>query len=214
MREDDKKKKIVPGSKQDKKEKKVNPKHQEEQEKLFSDADQISPVSKKLDKIEKIELLNGSVTTWPELVEAHLKLKKFISNKLRSWEFTFPEEIYRQWRKLNGWDMNSKNRPMIFAFYTVRDVYGSLPREVYKTLDGINEFIYPGIRMYRYCQLVTEECHEDVRKIIKTIIGIAEKSKDVYEYRLKLAAVYGAPFSKSVFQMDAFRDNNDILGTT
>lgn len=33
----------------------------------------------------------------------------------------------------------------------------------------------------------------------------------MYEYRLKLAAVYGRPFSKSVFQMDAFRDNDDIL---
>ncbi len=35
----------------------------------------------------------------------------------------------------------------------------------------------------------------------------------MYEYRLKLAAVYGAPFSKTVQQMDMFRNNDDILGS-
>lgn len=100
---------------------------------------------------EKFLLLSGVETSWKELKEAHLKLKKHINSKLREWEFTFPEDLYRQWRRLKGWDMNSKSRPMIFAAYTVRDIYGSLPREIYTTLEGINEYIYPGIRMYRYC---------------------------------------------------------------
>ena len=160
---------------------------------------------------EKIELLSGNIYSWKELYEAHLKLKNFINPKLREWELTFPEELYRQWRRLNGWEMNAKSRPMKFAYYTVRDVYGSLPKEVYKTLDGINGYLYPGIRMYRYCQLLTEECHEKVKEIINTIITLANKSNDIYEYRLKLAAVYGSPFSKTVLQLDAFRNNEEIL---
>lgn len=161
----------------------------------------------------KFRLLDDTETSWKELLERHLKLKKFISAKLRAWELTFPEEIYRQWRRLNGWDMDSKSRPMLFAQYTVRDIYGSLPREVYTTLDELNEYLYPGIRTYRYCQLLTKECHADVRDIIKTAIKLATSSKDVYEYRLKLAAVYGAPFSKTVCQLDMFRNNDEILGS-
>lgn len=209
------KKNIVPENKQGKqgkKVRKVNPKHKEEQERLFSEADQISPVSKKIDK-EEIHLIGGTVTTWKELLEAHLKFKRFISNKIRDWELTFPEEIYRQWRRLKGWDMDSKTRPMIFAYYTVRDIYGSLPREIYSTLDELNDYIYPGaaIRVYRYCQLVTKECHEEVRGIIKMAIKLATSSADIYEYRLKLAKVYGEPFSKTVQQMDMFRDNDGII---
>lgn len=160
---------------------------------------------------EKFKLLSGVETSWKELYEAHLKLKEFINHKLRDWELTFPEELYRQWRRLNNWDIDSKSRPMIFAAYTVRDIYGNLPREVYSTLDDLNEYIYPGIRMYRYCQLLTEDCHEEVRKIIKSVIDFATSSKDLYEYRLKLAARYGQPFSKTVYQLDAFRNNDEIL---
>lgn len=160
---------------------------------------------------EKFKLLNGDETSWKELFEAHLKYKKLINDKLRGWELTFPEEIYRQWRRLNGWDMDSKSRPMIFAAYTVRDIYGSLPKEIYPTLEVLNNYVYPGIRIYRYFQLVTSDCHEEVRKIIKKAIELATSSNDLYEYRLKLAAIYGSPFSKSVCQMDAFRDNDDIL---
>lgn len=164
---------------------------------------------------EKFKLLSGVETSWKELQEAHNKFKEFINNKIRDREFTFPEEIYRQWRRLSNWDMNAKSRPMIFAHYTVRDIYGSLPKEIYPEIEELNEYLYPGacVRKYRYCQLLTEECHNKVRDIIKTAIKIATSSKDMYEYRVKLAAVYGTPFSKSVFQLDMFRNNDGILGS-
>ncbi len=208
------KRKVLPENEQKKKLKKIDPKHQQEQEELFSKSDAISPANKSVDN-DEIHFINGVVKTWKELQEAHLKFKNFINDKIREWELTFPEEIYRQWRRLNGWDMDSKSRPMIFAYYTVRDIYGSLPREIYSTLDYLNDYIYPGasIRIYRYCQLLTKECHEDVRNIIQAAIKLATSSKDIYEYRLKLAKVYGEPFSKTVQQIDMFRDNDDIINS-
>jgi len=65
----------------------------------------------------------------------------------------------------------------------------------------------------RYCQLVTKDCHEEVRNIIKTAIKLATSSNDLYEYRLKLAKVYGEPFSKTVQQMEIFRNNDDIISS-
>jgi hypothetical protein len=104
---------------------------------------------------------------------------------------------------------------LIERFERSRDIYGSLPREIYSTLDELNQYIYPGagIRIYRYCQLLTKECHADVRDIIETAIKLATSSKDIYEYRLKLAKVYVEPFSKTVQQMDMFRDNDGIIGS-
>jgi hypothetical protein len=151
---------------------------------------------------EKFKLLNGNDTSWKELYEAHLKFKRFISDKRRDWELTFKEELYRQWRKLNGWNMDCKARPMVFAAYTVRDIYGSLAREIYTTLEPINSYIYPGIRKCRYFQLMTNELHDEVRNIIDRVIEIATESNDLYEYRLKLARVYGQPFGKTVVSTD------------
>ena len=211
---EEKKKKIGSKNMQPSKPKTVDPKHIQEQNELFKESDKISPASKNIDTSE-VHFINGDIKTWKELQEAHFKFKQFISDKIRAWELTFPEEIYRQWRRLKGWNMDAKSRPMIFAYYTVRDIYGSLPREIYSTLDDLNEYIYPGagIRVYRYCQLVTKECHEEVRNIIQTAIKLATSSKDVYEYRLKLAKVYGQPFSKTVQQLDMFRDNDGIIGS-
>ena len=191
--------------------------HQEEMQQILRQTE--LPIENKfsdenLDKEkEKFQLLCGVETSWKELTEAHLKFKKFINKNRREWEFTFPEELYRQWRRLNGWNMDSKSRPIIFAAYTVRDIFGSLPKEIYLTLEVLNDYVFPGIRMYRYCQLLTEESHEEVRRIIKVAIRFAISSKDIYEYRLKLASVYGTPFSKSVFQLDAFRNNEEILNS-
>jgi hypothetical protein len=65
--------------------------------------------------------------------------------------------------------------------------------------------------VYRHCQLLTKECHKDVRDIIDTAIKLATSSNDIYEYRVKLAKVYGEPFSKTVQQLDMFRDNDGII---
>lgn len=211
-----KKKKIIPPTPNPNKVEKIEDRHSlpsfliqgadQEVLKQFSDY--------QLDKAnEKFQLLSGEITSWKQLLDAHLKFKKFINSQLRAWEFTFPEELYRQWRKLNGWDMGAKTRPMIFAAYTVRDIYGSLPKEIYPTLEKLNEYVYPGIRAYRYFQLITKECHDKVREIISNAIKFAESSKDIYEYRVKLASKYGTPFSKSVQQLDAFRDNDEIINS-
>lgn len=216
MKEEQKKKTLPENEqgKQVKKIKEINPAEQQEQKSLLFEADRISPVNKKIDKVE-IETIGGHRVAWAELVEAHTKYNSYISEKVRDWQPTFPEELYRQWRRLNNWDMNSKSRPKIFAAYTVRDIYGSLPKEIYTTLDLLNEYIdiNAGIRMYRYCQLLTKECHDEVRDIIGTAVRLATSSKDIYEYRLKLAAIYGRPFTKTVQQLDAFRNNDDILNT-
>lgn len=95
MKDKKQKKIILPENKKVGKVKPIDPKYLQEQEQLFKESDRISPVSKKIDK-DEIHLLGGTVTTWKELLEAHAKFKRIISDKIRSWQLTFPEEIYRQ----------------------------------------------------------------------------------------------------------------------
>jgi hypothetical protein len=169
-----------------------------------------------LDRANEIKFLSGEVFTWKELVEAHFKYKRFIAAKKRDYEKTFPDEIYDQWRRLNGWNNKpheKHHKPPIFGRYTKLFVYGRLPREILPTLEGLNNYIYPGIRLYKHFELVTDETYADIKGFIRDVISLAKMCNDMYEFRLKYAAKYGKPFSKSVCQMDAFRDNDNILGS-
>lgn len=163
---------------------------------------------------EKFQLLNGVETSWKELREAHFKFMRFIAEIKRGYEKTFPPEIYSEWRRLNGWDKNpfqKHHKPIIFALYTILFIYGRFPKEILPTLEDLNKYIYPGIRLYKHFELLTDEGYKDIETFIQDVIKITRTCNDMYEFRVKYAAKYGKPFSKSVAQLDAFRDNDNLL---
>lgn len=189
--------------------------HLEEMQQIFKQTE--FPVNNKfsdeyLDREnEKLQLLNGTVTTWKALREAHYKFKRYIAAKKRDWEKTFPDDLYDHWRRLNGWDKDpymKHHKPPIFGRYTKLFVYGRLPREILPTLEGLNDYIYPGIRLFRHFELVTNRTYSDIKGFIANVIEVAEKCNDMYEFRVMYAAKYGPPF-----QLSAFRDNDSILGS-
>jgi hypothetical protein len=59
----------------------------------------------------------------------------YISEEKRKWEKTFPDELYRQFFRLNGWDYTVngiKNRPGVIGTWTNTYIYDQLP-------DGVRE---------------------------------------------------------------------------
>lgn len=167
---------------------------------------------KSLDRAnEKFLLLSGFETSWKELVEAHEKFKKFIAAKKRDYVKTFPDEIYDEWRRLNNWNKRpyaKHHKPPIFGRYTKLFIYGRLPREILPTLEDLNDYIYPGIRLYKHFELVTDQTYSDIKQYIQDVIDEARASDDMYEFRVRYAAKYGLPF-----QLSLFRDNDSIIAS-
>jgi hypothetical protein len=189
---------------------------QQERQALIFSPEAFLP-QKNIDKeLEKFQLLSGVETSWKELREAHFKYMRFIAAKKRDYAKTFPPEIYSEWRRLNGWDKKphqKHQKPFIFSVYTVLFVYGRFPKEILPTLEDLNKFIYPGIRLYKHFELLTDEGYEDVKSFIQDVIKVAGTCSDMYEFRVKYAAKFGTPFCKTVAQLNVFRDNDSILSS-
>jgi hypothetical protein len=189
--------------------------HREEMQQIF-DKTEFPVINKFSDanldrENEKFQLLSGEVTSWKKLREAHYKFKRYIAAKKRDYEKTFPDELYEHWRRLNGWDKDpyqSHHKPPIFGRYTKLFIYGRLPREILPALEDLNDYIYPGVRLYKHFELITDQTYEDIKGFINNCSQVAKKCNDMYEFRVKYAALYGPPF-----QLSAFRDNDEILGT-
>lgn len=162
---------------------------------------------------EKFSLLSGVQTSWKELLEAHAKYTDFIASKKREHEKTFPDKLYMEWRRLNGWDKSpyaKHHKPPIFGTYTKLFVYGRLPKEILPVLEELNDYIYPGsgIRHFKHFELVSDKTYEDIKVFISEIIKVTENCNDMYEFRVKYAAKYGVPF-----QLSLHRDNDTILNS-
>ena len=72
-----------------------------------------------------------------EKYELQKILDAYIAEELRPWKKTFPDELYRQFFRLNGWDFNVrgiKKRPGVIGTWTNQYIYDQLPDGVRKEL--------------------------------------------------------------------------------
>ena len=64
-------------------------------------------------------------------------LKAYVAEELRPWRKTFPDELYKQFFRLNGWDFNVKGikkRPGVIGTWTNKYIYDELPTDIRKEL--------------------------------------------------------------------------------
>lgn len=72
-----------------------------------------------------------------EKYELQKILDAYIAEELRPWKKTFPDELYKQFFRLNGWDFNVrgiKKRPGVIGTWTNKYIYDQLPSGVRKEL--------------------------------------------------------------------------------
>jgi len=72
-----------------------------------------------------------------EKYELQKILDAYIAEELRPWKKTFPDELYRQFFRLNGWDFNVrgiKKRPGVIGTWTNKYIYDQLPDGVRQEL--------------------------------------------------------------------------------
>lgn len=112
-------------------------------------------------------------------------LDKFITNELRKWVKTFPDEFYKQMFRLKGWpyDPSSVARPAVIGRYTNDLVYDRLAPGVRKELERRNPTNEQGNRKNRHFQYLTEDIgHPKLREHLASVIVLMRASSNWTEF--------------------------------
>src|SRR5690242_5199081 len=87
---------------------------------------------------------NGRSTSLGELT----KIRDILLSEAREYSKTFPPQFYNELRRLTGYNKDKKNphhKPMIFAIYTIKYVYGRFNlKDLIRELQQKNPFL-PGL---------------------------------------------------------------------
>ncbi|WP_293861690.1 P63C domain-containing protein [uncultured Alsobacter sp.] len=109
-------------------------------------------------------------------------LERFISEELRKWAKTFPDEFYKQMFRLRGWDFRASSilqRPGVVGRYTNDIVYERLAPGVLEELKRKNPRMPSGQRKHKHFQWLTEDVGDPrLREHLASIITLMRASSD------------------------------------
>lgn len=145
------KRKVLPEGEKKKRIKKLDPKHQQEQEQLFSQADSISPINKQINKAEIVELNNGEQINITEYI-----LENYVEEKSTH----FFECFYFLIADLMGVSrgvMKTFIKPLIVPLLKRYLIYGRLPDAVQRRLYKKNPYTGYCTRSYWNYQYLTKK---------------------------------------------------------
>lgn len=117
-----------------------------------------------------------------------VKLHAFISEELRDWEKTFPDELWEEFGRLTHWRGSLQLRPKYWGKLVMELIYDALDPDVAKYLRENKPKPQSGIR---YHQWLTEDIGvRALTKQINQVIGIAKTCDTMQELRNKVAFYY------------------------
>ena len=194
------KKNILPENKQDKQDKKVkkvDPKHQEEQEELFKKSDDISPISKKLNKAEvTYTTRGGEEINVADYVEEHY----FTGKSTHYWRdlFYYPlADMFGVPRKV----MDNFVKPYFVPVFKNAFILSRFPHKVVNRIHERNGYIFFWNRKYFHYQVMTKKADADYRLFIKQAQDIfsREPKPTVKEFIKEYCAKYNVPEQLNLF---------------
>ncbi len=116
-----------------------------------------------------------------------VKLRAFISDELRAWEKTFPDELWEEFGRLTNWSGPLHSRPKWWGKLVTELIYDTLDQDVSRYLkankppDGVKWF-----------QQLTE--NYGARKLVSRcyeVIGMSKSCRSINELRAMVAEHYG-----------------------
>lgn len=103
-------------------------------------------------------------------------LEQFISDELRKWAKTFPDEFYKQIFRLRGWDwkpQSIRQRPGVVGKYTNNLVYERLAPGILEELKVKNPKLPSGHRRHKHFQWLTEDIGDPrLREHLASVIAL------------------------------------------
>lgn len=122
-----------------------------------------------------------------------VKLRAFITDELRAWEKTFPDELWAEFGRLTSWKGTLHNRPKWWGKLVIELIYDTLDPDVAEYLK--NNKPPQGVHWHRQLtenlgvRALVSRCYE--------IIGMAKECNSMRDLRYKVAKHYG----KEVLQL-------------
>ncbi|MDF2620220.1 MAG: hypothetical protein K0S00_2879 [Xanthobacteraceae bacterium] len=116
-----------------------------------------------------------------------VKLRAFISEELRAWEKTFPDQLWEEFGRLTGWKTPLQSRPKWWGKLVTELIYDTLDDDVAKYL---KENKPPAGA--RWHQQLTD--NYGVRQLVSRcyeVIGMAKTCDDMHELRSRVGRHYG-----------------------
>ena len=117
-----------------------------------------------------------------------MKIRAFISDELRDWEKTFPDELWEEFGRLTGWAGSLHQRPKYWEKLVLELIYDALDPDVAEYLKENKPTPRHG---QNYHQWFTSDY--GIKKLvthIRQITGIAKTCTTMDELRHKVALYY------------------------
>lgn len=136
--------------------------------------------------------------------ELQFKLKLYLSEEMRGWEKTFPDDLWIQFARLTHWAGTPlKNRPRHWGYFVMDLIYRSLDPDVAKYLKEHKPEPKKG---QNYHQWFNEDYGvRKLREHINRIVGMAQAADSIEELKKKVAFYY----KKEPLQLEVFLENDD-----
>jgi transcriptional regulator with XRE-family HTH domain len=132
-----------------------------------------------------------------------LKLRLFISEELRAWERTFPDELWEEFGRLTSWTKPLHIRPKWWGKLVMELIYDALDPDV---ANYLRTNAPPPKYKQNYHQWMTENYGlKQLITHIHQIIGVAKTCNTIQELRQKVAQLYG----KDPIQLTLYLPNED-----
>ena len=118
-----------------------------------------------------------------------VKIRAFISEELRAWEKTFPDELWEEFGRLTHWQGSLQQRPKYWGKLVLELIYDAMDPDVAKYLKENKPKPRHGLN---YHQWLSEDLGgRALTTHLNQVIGIAKTCNTMEELRHKVALYYG-----------------------
>ena len=118
-----------------------------------------------------------------------VKIRAFISEELRAWEKTFPDELWEEFGRLTHWQGSLQQRPKYWGKLVLELIYDAMDPDVAKYL---KENKPKPRHELNYHQWLSEDLGvKALTPHLNQVIGIAKTCNTMEELRHKVALYYG-----------------------
>ena len=118
-----------------------------------------------------------------------VKIRAFISEELRAWEKTFPDELWEEFGRLTHWQGSLQQRPKYWGKLVLELIYDAMDPDVAKYLKENKPKPRHGLN---YHQWLSEDLGvKALTPHLNQVIGIAKTCNTMEELRHKVALYYG-----------------------